>query len=84
MERWEKSLYDTDRTVVSGLTFELGNGKNYLFLELVEKMGDTEVESYTTKTSEVRVSLNEDTKVRDMLGWKPKGDILRFIKENYV
>ena len=83
--RCGKSLYDTgDRTVVSGLTFELGNGKNYSILELVEAFGDTEVEFIPPRPGEVRVSLNEDTKARDMLGWKPKGDILRFIKENYV
>ncbi len=82
--RCGKSLYDTgDRTVISGKTFELGNGKNYSINELVNAFGDYPREYITERPGEVRESLNIDTKAQDMLGWKPKGDIIEYIKKNY-
>ena len=36
------------------------------------------------RPGEVRESLNTDTKAYTMLGWKPKGDIIKYIKENYT
>ena len=48
--RCGKSLYDTgDRTVISGKIFELGNGKNYSILDLVDVFGETEVEYITIR-----------------------------------
>tara|TARA_R110002020_G_scaffold49401_2_gene140575 strand:+ start:313 stop:1230 length:918 start_codon:yes stop_codon:yes gene_type:complete len=69
---------------VSGETFELGNGNNYSILELVEAFGETEVEYIPARPGEVRESLNTDTKAYTMLGWKPKGDIIEYIKDTYV
>ena len=83
--RCGKSLYDTgDRAVISGKIFEWGNGKNYSILDLVDAFGETEVEYIAARPGEVRESLNTDTKAKDMLGWEPKGDIIEFIKDNYV
>jgi UDP-glucose 4-epimerase len=73
-----------DMVVLKGQIFELGNGKNYSILDLVEAFGESEVEYIPARPGEVRVSLNTDTKARDMLGWKPTGDIIEFIKDNYV
>jgi UDP-glucose 4-epimerase len=73
-----------DVSVLKGQIFELGNGKNYSILDLVEAFGETEVEYIPARPGEVRVSLNTDTKANDMLGWEPKGDIIEFIKDNYV
>jgi len=73
-----------DMVVLKGQIFELGNGKNYSILDLVEAFGESEVEYIPARPGEVRISLNTDTKARDMLGWKPTGDIIEFIKDNYV
>ena len=69
---------------VNGETFELGNGKNYSINELADAFGDYPREYIPERPGEVRESLNTDTKAYTMLGWKPKGDILRYIKENYI
>ena len=69
---------------VNGQSFELGNGKNYSILELVDAFGETEVQYIPARPGEMRETLNEDTKARDVLGWKPKGDIIKFIKEKIV
>ena len=69
---------------VSGETFELGNGNNYSILDLVEAFGETEVEYIPARPGEVRESLNTDAKAYTMLGWKPKGDIIEYIKNTYI
>ncbi len=69
---------------VNGQSFELGNGKNYSILDLVDAFEETEVEYIPARPGEMRETLNEDTKARDVLGWKPKGDIVKFIKDKIV
>ena len=69
---------------INGETFELGNGKNYSINELADAFGDYPREYIPERPGEVRESLNTDTKANIMLGWKPKGDIIRYIKENYI
>ena len=69
---------------VSGETFELGNGMNYSINELADAFGDYPKEYIPERPGEVRESLNTDTKAYTMLGWKPKGDIIKYIKENYT
>ena len=64
--------------------FELGNGKNYSINELAEAFGDYPKEYVDARPGEMRVTLNTDTKAGDLLGWKPKGDIIKFVKENYI
>ena len=64
--------------------FELGNGKNYSINELAEAFGDYPKEYVDARPGEMRVTLNTDTKAGDLLGWKPKGDIVKFVKENYI
>ena len=64
--------------------FELGNGKNYSINELAEAFGDYPKEYIDARPGEMRVTLNTDTKAEDLLGWKPKGDIIKFVKENYI
>ena len=70
---------------IVGEEFEFGNGKNYSINELVEGFGKEYPKEYIPKwEGEVRESLCVDTKSRKELGWKPKGDIIQFIRENYV
>ena len=70
---------------INGESFELGNGKNYSVNEVAGAFGKNyPTNNIDARPGEVRESLNKDTKARDVLGWKPKGDIVKFIKENYV
>ena len=64
--------------------FELGNGKNYSINELAEAFGDYPKEYIDARPGEMRVTLNTDTRAGDLLDWKPKGNIIKFIKENYI
>ncbi len=68
-----------------GESFEFGNGKNYSINELVEGFGKEYPKEYIPKwEGEVRESLCVDKKAIKELGWKPKGDIIQFIRENYI
>ena len=69
---------------VNGQSFELGNGNNRSINELAEAFGDYPTEYIDARPGEMRETLNTDTKARDVLGWKPNGDIIKFIKENYI
>ena len=70
---------------INGESFELGNGKNYSVNEVANAFGeDYPKEHIDARPGEVRESLNEDRKAREVLGWNPKGDIVKFVKENYV
>ena len=69
---------------VNGQSFELGNGNNRSINELAEAFGDYPTEYIDARPGEMRETLNTDTKAQDVLGWKPNGDIIKFIKENYI
>jgi len=80
--RCGKSLFMAE---ISGETFELGRGKNYSVNEIVDAFGKNYQTQYIdARPGEMRETLNTDTKAREVLGWKPKGDIIEFIKENYI
>ena len=69
---------------INGEIFELGNGKNYSINQLADAFGDYPRRYLPERPGEVRESLNADTKAYTMLGWKPKGDIITYIKKNYT
>tara|TARA_X000001382_G_scaffold79704_1_gene55994 strand:+ start:458 stop:1375 length:918 start_codon:yes stop_codon:yes gene_type:complete len=69
---------------VNGQSFELGNGNNRSINELAKAFGDYPTEHIEARPGEMRETLNTDTKARDVLDWKPNGDIIKFIKENYI
>ena len=73
-------------SVLSGSTetFELGNGGNYSINEVADVFGDYPREYIEARKGEMRVTLNTDNKAQNLLGWKPKGNIIRFIKENLI
>ena len=62
----------------------MGNGKNYSINELADAFHDYPREYIPKRPGEVRESLNTDKKAKDILDWKPKGDIIEYIKQNYV
>ena len=69
---------------VNGESFELGNGKNYSINELADAFGEYEREYIPGRPGEVRESLNLDKKALYYLDWKPKGDIVEFIKTKII
>jgi UDP-glucose 4-epimerase len=71
-------------SMISGETFELGNGGNYSINEVADAFGDYPKEYIETRNGEMRETLNIDNKAQDVLGWKPKGNIIKFIKENLI
>ena len=73
-------------SVLSGSTetFELGNGENYSINEVADAFGDYPKEYIETRKGEMRVTLNTDNKAQNLLGWKPKGNIIKFIKKNLI
>tara|TARA_B100001113_G_C21090968_1_gene614317 strand:+ start:638 stop:1558 length:921 start_codon:yes stop_codon:yes gene_type:complete len=70
---------------VNGQSFELGNGNNRSINELANAFGEDYPRTYIdARPGEMRETLNTDTKAQEVLGWKPKGDIIKFIKETYI
>ena len=69
---------------VSGEIFELGNSNNYSINELVDAFGDYPRQYIEARPGEMRETLNTDTKEKELLGWKPSGNIIKFIKDNYI
>jgi len=61
----------------------LGNGENYSINEVADAFGDYPRKYIDARQGEMRETLNTDNKAQDILGWKPKGDIIKFIKESY-
>mgnify|MGYP001259940088 CR=1 FL=1 len=69
---------------IGGEEFELGNGENYSINEVADAFGDYMREYIDERPGEMRETLNTDTKAQDVLGWKPKGDIVKFIEDEIV
>ena len=69
---------------INGESFGLGNGSNRSINELTEAFGDYPTEYIEGRPGEMRETLNTDTKARDVLGWKPNGDIVEYIKKSIV
>ena len=71
---------------VSGEVFELGNSKNYSFInELVDALNDYPRQYIEWNLGEMRETLNTDTiSSKRTFGWKPSGNIIKFIKDNYI
>ena len=70
---------------IAGEEFEFGNGKNYSINELADGFGKDYPKKYLPeRDGEVRESLCVDKKAIKELGWNPKGDIIQFIRENYI
>ena len=51
---------------------------------MAEAFGDYPKEYIDARPGEMRITLNTDEKAKNLLGWKPKGDIIKFVKENYI
>ena len=68
---------------VSGEVFELGRGKNYSINEIANAFENYPTKYIDARPGEIKITLNKDTKAQKILGWKPKKDIINYIKDNY-
>ena len=68
---------------IGGEEFELGNGENYSINEVADAFGDYMREYIDERPGEMRETLNTDNKAQDILGWTPKGNIIKFIRKTY-
>ncbi len=68
-----------DRCV--GELFNLGNGKNYSILDLVKMIGGsfTHIED---RKGEAEITLADNTRAKEILGWNPQVDLEEWIKSN--
>ena len=64
---------------VSGETFELGRGINHSMNEVVDMFGDYPRKYIPAREGEYPVTLCEDKKAHELLGWNPKIDIKDYI-----
>ena len=72
-------VLDTNKYKVDGQVFELGRGKNYSINEIAQSFecGYTYIPE---RPGEVRETLCDDTKAKDLLGWNPTIDVIDYIK----
>ena len=64
-----------------GEIFELGRGINYSIQEIAEMFEYDNIVYEPNKPGEADITLCEDTKAKDMLGWKPMLNIEDYIKD---
>ena len=70
---------------ICGEEFELGNGENYSINEVAEAFGaNYPVKYIEARKGEIRNTLCRDENANELLGWNPRGNIVKFIEENYL
>jgi len=70
---------------ITGQLFELGTGNNYSINEVADAFGEDYPREYIDRRpGEMLETLCVDTSAKDVLGWKPKKDLIEFIKKYYV
>lgn len=73
-----EKLVDRD---VNGQFFELGSGENYSINELADAFGDHPKVKIPKRPGEMRETLCTDTLANELLGWKPKENLIKWVKE---
>ena len=66
---------------LDGESFNIGNGYSYSINEVADIIGGEK--KYGEKRLEPFETLAENSKAKEILGWEPKGDLEKYIKENY-
>jgi UDP-glucose 4-epimerase len=62
-----------------GESFNIGNGDNFSVNEIADIFGGEK--SYGIKVLEPFQTLADNSKVKNVLGWNPKGDLKQWIKD---
>ncbi len=66
---------------VHGELFNIGTGTNYSVRELADMISDNQV-MIEPRIGEARITLANNSKAREMLGWYPEHNIADYVKEN--
>jgi len=74
-------LLGENSSEIRGEVFELGRGVNHSMNEIVDMFGEHPRKYIPARKGEYPVTLCEDTKAHELLGWKPTVDIKDYIKE---
>ena len=64
---------------LNGESFNIGNGKNYSVNEVADMLGGEKV--YGEKRLEPFETLADNSKAKKILGWKPEGDLVSWVKK---
>jgi len=70
-------LAATHKEKLNGESFNIGNGTNYSVNEVADMLGGEK--TYGEKRLEPLITLADNTKARNILGWHPKGDLPKWI-----
>ena len=73
-----EKLVDGD---VNGNFFELGSGVNYSINELADAFGDHPKVKVPKRAGEMRETLCTDESASELLGWGPKENLIKWVKE---
>ena len=66
---------------VNGQFFELGSGENYSINQLAEAFGEHPKVKIPKRPGEMRETLCTDTLANELLGWEPKENLIKWVKE---
>jgi len=69
----------SDDEKIFGEVFNVGSGKNYSVLDIAEMIGDNWIH-IPPRLGEARVSLADNSKIKNALGWEPTIDIAEWIR----
>ena len=73
-----EKLVDRD---VNGQFFELGSGENYSINQLADAFGEHPKVKIPKRPGEMRETLCTDTLANELLGWEPKENLIKWVKE---
>ena len=69
----------SDDEKIFGEVFNVGSGKNYSVLDIAEMIGDNWIH-IPPRPGEARVSLADNSKIKNALGWEPTIDIAEWVR----
>ena len=73
------TLVATSKRNFNGEVYNIGNGDNYSINEVAKMMGGPT--EYIGEVLEPNQTLADNRKAKEILGWKPKGDLEKWIQE---
>ena len=71
---------ETENQSVFGQVFNVGTGTNFSILDIVNKI-DGECENIAPRIGESKVTLADNSKIKNILGWKPKIEFMNWLQE---
>ena len=70
---------------ISDMTFDLGTGKSYSLNEIAKSFGEEyPIEYISERQGEIKHSICDPKKTKQVLGWETKIDVIDYIKNTYI